>query len=101
MNLGWFGVALVGSAITYVTAAENLAAFVPKRLSPVRGFLVQLSTAFVGIAMPPTVGHVAVNSRYLARQKVDGGSIAAAVALSQIVNVMTTVPLLIVFGLLA
>lgn len=100
MSLGWFGIALVGSAITYFAAAENLAAFVPKRLSPVRGFLVQLSTAFVGIAMPPTVGHVAVNSRYLARQKVDGGSIAAAVALSQVVNVITTVPLLIVFGLL-
>jgi glycosyltransferase 2 family protein len=100
MNLGWFGVALVGSAVTYLAAAENLAAFVPKRLSPVRGFFVQLSTAFVGLAMPPTVGHVAVNARYLARQKVDGASIAAAVALSQIVNVITTVPLLIVFGLL-
>jgi glycosyltransferase 2 family protein len=100
MNIGWFSVALVGSAITYLAAAENLAAFVPKRLSPVRGFLVQLSTAFVGIAMPPTVGHVAVNARYLTRQKVDGGSIAAAIAVSQIVNVMTTVPLLIVFGLL-
>jgi uncharacterized membrane protein YbhN (UPF0104 family) len=31
---------------------------------------------------------------------VDGSSIAAAVALSQIVNVVTTVPLLIIFGLL-
>lgn len=100
MNLGWFGVAIVGSALTYLAAAENLAAFVPKRLSPVRGFFVQLSTAFVGIAMPPTVGHVAVNARYLTRQQVDGSSIAAAVALSQIVNVLTTVPLLIVFGLL-
>ncbi len=50
--------------------------------------------------MPPTVGHVAVNSRYLTRQNVDGSSIAAAVALSQIVNVATTVPLLIIFGLL-
>ena len=98
MNLGWFGVALAGSALTYFAAAENLAAFVPKHLSPVRGFFVQLSTAFVGVAMPPTVGHVAVNARYLARQHVDGGAIAAAVALSQIVNVVTTVPLLVVFG---
>jgi uncharacterized protein (TIRG00374 family) len=99
-NLGWFFVALVGSAATYFAAAANLAAFVPKRLSLVRGFFVQLSTAFVGVAMPPTVGHVAVNSRYLARQHVDGSSIAAAVTLSQIVNVVTTVPLLIIFGLL-
>ncbi len=99
-NLGWFAVALLGSAVTYFAAAANLAAFVPKRLSLIRGFFVQLSTAYVGVAMPPTVGHVAVNSRYLTRQKVDGSSIAAAVALSQIVNVVTTVPLLIVFGLL-
>jgi uncharacterized membrane protein YbhN (UPF0104 family) len=99
-NIGWFLVALVGSAITYFAAAANLAAFVPKRLSLVRGFFVQLATAYVGVALPPTVGHVAVNSRYLARQNVDGSSIAAAVALSQIVNIVTTVPLLIVFGLL-
>jgi uncharacterized membrane protein YbhN (UPF0104 family) len=99
-QLGWFFVALLGSAITYFAAAANLAAFVPKRLSLIRGFYVQLSSAFVGVAMPPTVGHVAVNSRYLARQDVDGSSIAAAVALSQIVNVVTTVPLLIIFALL-
>jgi uncharacterized membrane protein YbhN (UPF0104 family)/tRNA A-37 threonylcarbamoyl transferase component Bud32 len=99
-NLGWFSVALLGSAVTYFAAAANLAAFVPKRLSLVRGFFVQLSTAYVGVAMPPTVGHVAVNSRYLTRQQVDGSSIVAAVALSQIVNVVTTIPLLIIFGLL-
>jgi len=99
-NLGWFFVALLGSAITYFAAAANLAAFVPKRLSLIRGFFVQLSTAYVGVALPPTVGHVAVNSRYLTRQNVDGSSIAAAVALSQIVNVVTTVPLLIIFALL-
>lgn len=99
-NLGWFSVAILGSALTYLAAAVNLAAFVPKRLSVVRGFLVQLSTAFIGVAMPPTVGHVAVNARYLTRQHVDESSIAAAVALSQIVNVATTIPLLVAFGLL-
>jgi uncharacterized membrane protein YbhN (UPF0104 family) len=99
-NLGWFFIALLGSAITYFAAAANLAAFVPKRLSLIRGFFVQLSTAYVGVSLPPTVGHVAVNSRYLSRQNVDGSSIAAAVALSQIVNAVTTIPLLIIFGLL-
>ncbi len=99
-NLGWFAIAILASALTYFAAAENLAAFVPKHLSPLRGFLVQLSTAFVGLAMPPTVGHVAVNARYLARQNVDGGSITAAVAISQIVNVVTSVLLLVALGLL-
>jgi uncharacterized membrane protein YbhN (UPF0104 family) len=50
--------------------------------------------------MPSTVGHVAVNARYLHRQHVDDDSIAAAVTLSQLVNVVVTVLLLIVIGLL-
>jgi uncharacterized protein (TIRG00374 family) len=99
-NPGWFAVAVLGSAVTYLAAAENLAAFVPKHLSLLRGFGVQLSTAFIGVAMPPTVGHVAVNARYLRRQDVDEGTIAAAVTMSQVVNVVTTVLLLLVFGLL-
>src|SRR6202012_3698748 len=93
-------VALAASAITDVAAAENLSAFVPRRLSPIRGFLVQLSSAFVGLALPPTVGHGAVNARYLHKQDVDEGSIAAAVTLSQLVNVVTTVILLVALGLL-
>ena len=72
----------------------------PKHLSPIRGFLVQLSSAFVGLALPPTVGHVAVNARYLHKQDVDEGTIAAAVTLSQLVNVVTTVLLLVTLGLL-
>jgi glycosyltransferase 2 family protein len=99
-NPGWLAVAVLGSAVTYVAAAENLAAFVPKRLSIWRGFCVQLSTAFVGVAMPPTVGHVAVNARYLHREQADEGTIAAAVTMSQVVNIVTTVLLLIVFGVL-
>jgi uncharacterized membrane protein YbhN (UPF0104 family)/tRNA A-37 threonylcarbamoyl transferase component Bud32 len=99
-NPAWFAVAVLGSAITYLAAAENLAAFVPKHLSLIRGFGVQLSSAFIGVAMPPTVGHVAVNARYLHRQDVDEGSIAAAVTMSQLVNIATTVLLLIVLGLL-
>jgi glycosyltransferase 2 family protein len=99
-NPAWFAVAVLGSAVTYLAAAENLAAFVPKHLSIVRGTAVQLSTAFVGVALPPTVGHVAVNARYLHGQDVDDGSIAAAVTLSQVVNIVTTVLLLIIFALL-
>lgn len=100
MTPGWFLVALAASAATYFGAALNLAAFVPQRLSMLRGFWVQLSTSFVGVAMPPTVGHVAVNSRYLHRQGVNEATVTAAVALSQIVNVVTTIPLLVVIGIL-
>ena len=99
-NPGWLAVAVLGSAVTYLGAAIGIAAFIPKRLSIWRGYFVQLATAFVGVAMPPTVGHVAVNARYLHREKVDEGTIAAAVTVSQLVNIVTTVLLLIVLGVL-
>jgi glycosyltransferase 2 family protein len=99
-NPGWLAVAVLGSALTYLGAAIGIAAFIPQRLSIWRGFFVQLATAFVGVAMPPTVGHVAVNARYLHREKVDEGTIAAAVTVSQLVNIVTTVLLLIVLGVL-
>lgn len=97
---GWLIGAVLASALTYAAAALNLAAFVPKRLSLWRGFRVQLATSFVGIAMPPTVGHVAVNARYLHKERVSEADIAASVAMSQIVNVVTTLLLLIVLGVL-
>jgi glycosyltransferase 2 family protein len=99
-NPGWVIVAVLASAVTYAAAAANLAAFVPKRLSLWRGFRVQVAASFVGVAMPPTVGHVAVNARYLHKEHVDEADIAASVAMSQIVNVVTTLLLLIVLGVL-
>jgi glycosyltransferase 2 family protein len=99
-NPGWLAVAVVAAAVTYLGAAIGVAAFVPRHLSIWRGFFVQLATSFVGVAMPPTVGHVAVNARYLHRQKVDEGTIAAAVTVSQLVNILTTVLLLIMLGVL-
>jgi uncharacterized membrane protein YbhN (UPF0104 family) len=99
-NPGWLALAVLASAVTYLGAAIGIAAFVPKRLSIWRGFFVQLSTAFVGVAMPATLGHVAVNVRYLHKQDVDEGTIAASVTVSQLVNIVTTVLLLIVLGVL-
>ena len=99
-NPGWLAVAVLASAVTYLGASIGIAAFIPKHLSIWRGFFVQLSTAFVGVAMPPTVGHVAVNARYLHKEGVDEGTIAASVTVSQLVNIVTTVLLLIVLGVL-
>ena len=95
-DLAWFGLALIGSALTYVASSLNLVAFVPQRVSIIRGALVELSGAFIGLVTPPTVGHLAVNARYLSRQGVDGVTTATAVALSQVVNLLTTITLLVV-----
>ena len=76
-NPGWFAVAVLGSAVTYLAAAENLAAFVPKRLSLIRGFGVQLATAFIGLAMQPTISRVGDNRPLLRAQGRRRGPIVA------------------------
>jgi glycosyltransferase 2 family protein len=97
---GWVAVAVISSSVTYYAAAANLAAFVPKRLSLWRGTRVQLAARFVGVAMPSTVGHLAVNARYLHKEHLDDEDIAVAAAMSQIVNIVTSILLLIVLGVL-
>ncbi|MHB1988497.1 MAG: lysylphosphatidylglycerol synthase domain-containing protein [Acidimicrobiales bacterium] len=96
----WFLVALVGSGFTYLGSSLNLVAFVPQRISVLKGALVELSGAFFGLVTPPTVGHLAVNGRFLHKQGVDGATTATAVGLSQLVNFITTVVLLVVAALL-
>lgn len=97
----WFAVALLGSALTYLGSCLNLVAFVPKRVSILKGTLVELSGAFFGLVTPATVGHVAVNGRFLHKQGVDGVTTATAVALSQLVNFIATIALLLVAALLS
>jgi uncharacterized membrane protein YbhN (UPF0104 family)/tRNA A-37 threonylcarbamoyl transferase component Bud32 len=99
-DYGWFAVALAASATTYFASSVNLVAFVPQRVSVLKGALVELAGAFVGLVTPPTLGHVAVNGRYLRRQGIDTATAAGAVALSQIVNFLLTLGLLLVVVLL-
>lgn len=96
----WFALALAGSALTYVAAASNMLAFVRKRISVVKSFLVQLAATFVGVAMPSAVGSVAVNARFLSRQGVRQSDVAADITSSQAVSVMTTILLVVVLVLL-
>ena len=97
----WFAIALVGSALTYLGSALNLIAFVPQRVSVLKATIVELSAAFLGLVTPPTVGHVAINGRFLHKEGVDSPTVATAVALSQLVNFITTVVLLVVAALLS
>lgn len=92
----WLAVAVLGSAVTYLGAALTLAAFAPVDLPLGRTALVQVSTAFVTLVTPPTVGHVAVGIRYLQRAGVPLTAAAASVAVSQVVTVAVTVVLLLV-----
>jgi len=94
----WLLIALGGSALTYVGAALALVPFVPVALSLGRTTLVQVSTAWLTLVTPPTVGHVGLNIRYLQRSGLTVGAAAASVAVSQVATVAATVVLLLVVG---
>ncbi|MGY2083986.1 lysylphosphatidylglycerol synthase domain-containing protein [Blastococcus sp. SYSU DS0539] len=94
----WLLVAVGGSAVTYVGAALALLAFVPMALSLVRTTLVQVSTAWLTLVTPPTVGHVGLNIRFLQRSGLSVAGAAGTVAVSQVATVAVTVLLLLVVG---
>jgi len=100
-GLGWFAVALVGSAVTYLGAALVLNAFAPTRLPLGRSTLVQVAASFVTLVTPPTVGHLGLNVRYLQRAGVPVAVAAATVGVGQVVTVVVTVVLLLACGWLS
>lgn len=97
-DLLWLLAALGGSAVTYVGAALALVAFVPIALPLIRTTLVQVSTAWLTLVTPPTVGHVGLNIRYLQQAGLTVGAAAASVAVSQVATVAATVLLLLAVG---
>jgi glycosyltransferase 2 family protein len=97
----WGIVALLLSALTYVGAALSLSGFVAERLNFVRTILAQLAGSFVTLVTPAAVGGVALNIRYLQRQKVPAAVAAASVAVSQVVAFVLHILLLVMFAALA
>jgi glycosyltransferase 2 family protein len=100
-RLPWLGVALLGSALTYVGSALVLGAFSPVRLPLGRSSLVQLAASFVTLVTPPTVGHVGLNIRYLQRSGLPTATAVTTVGVSQVVTVAVTVALLFGCGWLS
>ena len=96
----WLALALAGSALTYVAAATNVLAFIRKRISLLKTVLVEVAATFVGVTLTSTVGTITVNARFLTKQGVGENEAAADIALSQVVNVATSILLVVVLTLL-
>ena len=62
-------------------AALALEGFVAERLQLFRTFLTQVAAGFATLVSPPTLGTVAVNVRYLQREKVPAAAAAASHAI--------------------
>jgi uncharacterized membrane protein YbhN (UPF0104 family)/tRNA A-37 threonylcarbamoyl transferase component Bud32 len=94
----WFGVGVVGSALSYLAAAFMLIGFVPERLRLSRTVLVQVAASFVKLVAPAAVGGIAVNTRYLQKAGVPAGQAAASVGASQLTGMGCHVLLILLFG---
>jgi uncharacterized membrane protein YbhN (UPF0104 family) len=94
----WVPLLAAASAATYVAAALSLTGFVRERLSFARTVLAQLAASFTGFVTPPAVGGLAVNIRYLQKAGVSTTGAATSVGMSQVVNAVSHVLLLIGFA---
>jgi uncharacterized membrane protein YbhN (UPF0104 family) len=97
-RLRWLPLVLAASAASYLAAALSLMGYVRERLSFARTALVQAAASFAGFVTPPAVGGLAVNIRYLRKSGVSTTGAAASVGMSQVVNGVSHVLLLIAFA---
>ncbi|MFE4698422.1 lysylphosphatidylglycerol synthase domain-containing protein [Streptomyces sp. NPDC056738] len=95
-NWTWVVVALGFSALTYVAAAMSLLGFVPERIPFGRTVLAQLASSFA--LAPAAVGGIALNTRFLQRNRVRPGFAVASVGASQLAGGVGHVVLLLAFG---
>ncbi len=94
----WVPLVLAASAASYLAAALSLTGYVRERLSFARTTVVQIAASFAGFVTPPSVGGLAINIRYLRKAKVSTTGAATSVGLSQVVNGVSHVLLLIAFA---
>lgn len=89
------------AALTFAGTSLAIMGAVDRRLSFVRTYMAQLVVAFSGLVAPGLVGNVAVNTRYLVCAKIPPAAAATAVALVQVIQMMSYFLLLITTGVLA
>jgi uncharacterized membrane protein YbhN (UPF0104 family) len=93
----WLPLVALASAATYVAAAVSLTGYVQEKLNFGRTVLAQLAASFVGFVTPPAVGGLALNVRYLRKADVSTTGAATSVGVSQVVNAISHVVLLVGF----
>jgi uncharacterized protein (TIRG00374 family) len=94
----WLPLLVLASAATYLGATISLMGFVREHLSFFRTLLAQLAASFTSFVMPPAVGGVAINVRFLQKSGLTTTAAATSVGVSQFVNAISHVLLLILFA---
>lgn len=97
----WMLVALLAKALSYGVSAANLLVFVKQKLSFLRATLAQISASFATLVVPPTLGTVAINVRFLQKAGVNTGQAGATVGVVQVVNFLVHIVLLLIMAVVA
>lgn len=82
----WVPLLFAASALSYVAAALSVIGLVREKLSLLRTTLVQVAASFVGFVLPPALGPLAINIRFLQRVGLSTPAAATTVGASQLVN---------------
>jgi glycosyltransferase 2 family protein len=100
-NYWWALLGLAISAVTYVGAALSLWACADGKVSLRDLSIMQLANTFAATTTPAGVGGLALSTRFLQKGGLSAMRATAAVALQQVVQVITHVTLLIAFTAIA
>jgi uncharacterized membrane protein YbhN (UPF0104 family) len=92
----WVPLLLLASIITYFASGICLIAYVREKLSYLRTVVSQVAAAFVGFVLPPTLGGVGLNVRFLHMQGLSMAAAGTSVAANQIGNAVFHIVLLTV-----
>lgn len=95
-DVRWMAAGLGMSTLTYIAAAAVMIGVVPERLNAWKTFLAQWAASFATLVAPPTLGSMAVNGRFLTRQRLSSTDAGASIALAQALTFLSHVTLLVV-----
>ena len=97
----WVAITLALSVLTYIAATANLIGVIPERLSPWKTFQAQWAASFATLVAPPTLGSVAINVRYLTKQRINSAMAGASIAVVQVMAFISHIALLLTMAIIA
>ena len=97
----WVLIGLGLSCLTYVAATMVLGGIIPERISSWKLFQAQWAASFATLVAPPTLGSVAINVRFLTKQRISAALAGASIAVAQVLTTVSHVVLLVVTAIVA
>jgi uncharacterized membrane protein YbhN (UPF0104 family)/tRNA A-37 threonylcarbamoyl transferase component Bud32 len=97
----WLVAGLALSVATYFAATLSLAGVTPERIPFWKTFQAQWAASFATLVAPPTLGSVAINVRFLSKQRINTALAGASVAVAQVLAFFSHISLLLIAAIVA